>query len=248
MDSSRTIHFDIISLFPEMFEGPFQESILDRARQEGLLNVRLHNLRDYTLNKHGKVDDTPFGGGAGLVMNIEPIDRALQAIKQDRPQAYTVLLAPSGKRFDQGKAKELAEKSQIILVCGRYEGVDERVTENLVDEQLSIGDFVLSGGEIAAMVLVDAVTRLVPGVVGDPASLEEESFENGLLEYPQYTRPRDYKGSEVPEVLVSGDHKKIKEWQRKAALKKTARNRPDLIEQLNLTAEERAMLDETNDE
>ncbi len=247
-DSSRTIHFDIISLFPEMFEGPFQESILDRAREEGLLNVRLHNLRDYTLNKHGKVDDTPFGGGAGLVMNIEPIDRALQAIKQDRPQAYTVLMAPSGKRFDQKKAKELAEKSQIILICGRYEGVDERVAENLVDEQLSIGDFVLSGGEMAAMVLVDAVTRLVPGVVGDPASLEEESFENGLLEYPQYTRPRDYKGSEVPEVLVSGDHKKIKEWQRKAALKKTARNRPDLIEQLNLTAEERAMIDETNDE
>ncbi|QPJ61927.1 MAG: tRNA (guanosine(37)-N1)-methyltransferase TrmD [Candidatus Nitronauta litoralis] len=247
-DSSRTIHFDIISLFPEMFEGPFQESILDRAREEGLLDVRLHNLRDYTLNKHGKVDDTPFGGGAGLVMNIEPIDRALQAIKQDRPQALTVLLSPSGKRFDQKKARELADSNQIILICGRYEGVDERVAETLVDEQLSIGDYVLSGGEIPAMVLVDAVTRLIPGVVGDPASLDEESFENGLLEYPQYTRPRDYKGSEVPEVLVSGDHKKIKEWQRKAALKKTARHRPDLLEQLNLNNEERAMIDETNNE
>ncbi len=231
-----------------MFEGPFQESILDRAREEGLLQVRLHNLRDYTLNKHGKVDDTPFGGGAGLVMNIEPIDRALQSVKSDRPQAHTVILSPSGKRFDQKKARELSEKEQIILICGRYEGIDERVAENLVDEELSIGDFVLSGGEIAAMVLVDAVTRLIPGVVGDPASLDEESFENGMLEYPQYTRPRDYRGSEVPEVLVSGDHKKIKSWQRKAALKKTARNRPDLIGNLNLSAEERAMIEETDDE
>lgn len=247
-DSFRTIHFDIISLFPEMFEGPFQESILDRAREEGLLNVRLHNLRDYTLNKHGKVDDTPFGGGAGLVMNIEPIDRALQSVKRDRPHAHTVILAPSGKRFNQKKARELSEKEQIILICGRYEGIDERVAENLVDEELSIGDFVLSGGEIAAMVLVDAVTRLIPGVVGDPASLDEESFENGMLEYPQYTRPRDYHGSEVPEVLVSGDHKKIKSWQRKAALRKTARNRPDLIENLNLSVEERAMIEELDDE
>jgi tRNA (guanine37-N1)-methyltransferase len=247
-DSFRTIHFDIISLFPEMFEGPFQESILDRAREEGLLNVRLHNLRDYTLNKHGKVDDTPFGGGAGLVMNIEPIDRALQSVKSDRPHAHTVVLSPSGKRFDQKKARELSEKEQIILICGRYEGIDERVAENLVDEELSIGDFVLSGGEIAAMVVVDAVTRLIPGVVGDPASLDEESFENGMLEYPQYTRPRDYHGSEVPEVLVSGDHKKIKSWQRKAALEKTARNRPDLIENLNLSVEERAMIEEKDDE
>ncbi len=252
-DSFRTIHFDIISLFPEMFEGPFQESILDRARQEGLLKVRLHNLRDYTLNKHGKVDDTPFGGGAGLVMNIEPIHRALQAVKKGRPHAHTVVLSPGGKRFDQKKARELSEKQQVILICGRYEGIDERVAENLADEELSIGDFVLSGGEIPAMVLVDAVTRLIPGVVGDPASLEEESFENGLLEYPQFTRPRDYNGAEVPQVLVSGDHKKIKDWQRKAALKKTARNRPDLIEQVDLSTEERAMIseakiNETNDE
>ncbi len=242
-DSSNTIHFDIISLFPEMFDGPFRESILDRARQEGQLHIRLHQLRDYTLNKHGKVDDTPFGGGAGLVMNIEPIDRALQAVKQDRPDAWTVLLSPSGKKFDQKKARELSAKKEIILICGRYEGIDERVTDQLVDDELSIGDFVLSGGEIPAMVVVDAVTRLVPGVLGDPASLVEESFENGLLEYPQYTRPRDYNGAEVPEVLISGDHKKIKDWQRKASLKKTARNRPDMIESLNLSAEERALID-----
>ena len=169
-DSFRAIHFDIITLFPEMFDGPFRESILDRARQEGRLNVRLHHLRDYTLNKHGKVDDTPFGGGAGLVMNIEPIDRALQAVKKDRPGAWTVLLSPSGKKFDQKKARELSEKTEIVLICGRYEGIDERVAQTLVDEDLSIGDFVLSGGEIAAMAVVDAVARLVPGVVGDPFS------------------------------------------------------------------------------
>lgn len=241
-DSFRAIHFDIITLFPEMFDGPFRESILERARQEGRLNIRLHHLRDYTLNKHGKVDDTPFGGGAGLVMNIEPIDRALKAVREEGPQAWSILLSPSGKKFDQKKARELAEKERIVLVCGRYEGVDERVAQTLVDEDLSIGDFVLSGGEIAAMAVVDAVARLVPGVVGDPASLEEESFENGILEYPQYTRPREYDGIEVPEVLVSGDHKKIREWQRQAALKKTARNRPDLLDGNDLTPEERELL------
>ncbi len=244
-DSFRAIHFDIITLFPEMFDGPFRESILDRAREEKRLEVSLHNLRDYTLNKHGKVDDTPYGGGAGLVMNIEPIDRALQAVKEGRPNAWSVLLSPSGKKFDQKKARELSLKEDIILLCGRYEGVDERVAQTLVDEDLSIGDFVLSGGEIAAMALVDAVTRLVPGVVGDPASLEEESFENGILEYPQYTRPRDYAGLEVPEVLVSGDHKKIRQWQRQAALKKTARNRPDLMVNTELTPEERDFLKES---
>jgi len=243
-DSSKTIHFDIISIFPEMFDGPFRESLLKRAQEEGRVNIRLHDLRAYTLDKHGKVDDYPFGGGAGLVMGVEPIDRALEAVRQDRPGAYTVLLSPSGGRLDQEKAQALSEQESIILICGRYEGVDARVAEHWVDEELSIGDFVLSGGEIAAMAVVDAVARLLPGVVGDPASLDEESFSHGLLEYPQYTRPREYKGAAVPEVLVSGDHKKIKAWQRQEALKKTARNRPDLLKKMRLTQQDRALLEE----
>ncbi len=225
----RTIRFDLISIFPGMFESPFAESILKRAQDQGLLEIRFHDLRDYTLDKHHRVDDYPFGGGAGMVMNVEPIDRAVQAVKQDRPKARTLLLSPSGKLFDQQKALELSQLEEIILVCGRYEGVDERVPLHVVDEELSIGDFVLSGGEIAAMAVVESVTRLVPGVIGDETCLEEESFSDGLLEYPQYTRPRDYQGAKVPEVLVSGDPKKIREWQKQEALKKTGRHRPDLL-------------------
>ena len=228
----KTIRFDIISIFPGMFDSPFRESLLKRAQENGLLEIRTHDLRDYTLDKHGRVDDTPFGGGVGMVMNIEPIDRALEAVQKDRPGAHKVLLSPGGYPFDQKKAWELSRRENIILVCGRYEGVDERVTE-LVDEELSIGDYVLNGGEVAAMVVVEAVARLVPGVVGDEQSLHEESFASELLEYPQYTRPRDYKGYTVPEVLVSGDHKKIEEWKRQAALRKTAKYRPDLIKKLN---------------
>jgi tRNA (guanine37-N1)-methyltransferase len=177
------------------------------------------------------VDDTPFGGGVGMVMNIEPIDRALEAVKKDRPKAYSILLSPGGYRFDQKKAWELSRKDEIILVCGRYEGVDERVSE-LVDEELSIGDYVMNGGEVPAMVVVETVARLVPGVVGDEQSLTEESFSGEMLEYPQYTRPREYKGQGVPEVLLSGDHKKIEEWKRQAALKKTAKYRPDLVRKI----------------
>ncbi|TDJ48539.1 MAG: tRNA (guanosine(37)-N1)-methyltransferase TrmD [Nitrospina sp.] len=226
----RTIRFDLISIFPGMFESPFAESILKRAQDQGLVEIRFHDLRKYTLDKHHRVDDYPFGGGAGMVMNVEPIDRAVQAVKQDRPQARTILLSPAGRLFNQQKALELSQLEAIILVCGRYEGVDERVPLHVVDEELSIGDFVLSGGEIAAMAVVESVARLVPGVIGDAACLEEESFSQGLLEYPQYTRPRDYQGAQVPEVLVSGDPKKIKEWQRREALKKTARHRPDLLQ------------------
>ena len=227
----KTIRFDIISIFPGMFESPFRESLLNRARESGIVEIRTHDLREYTLNKHGRVDDTPFGGGVGLVLNVEPIDRALTAVKKDRPKAHSILLSPGGHRFDQKKAWELSRKDEIILVCGRYEGVDERVS-NLVDEELSIGDYVLNGGEVPAMVVVETVARLVPGVVGDEQSLEEESFASAMLEYPQYTRPREYKGHLVPEVLVSGDHKKIEEWKRQAALKKTAKYRPDLYRKI----------------
>ncbi len=233
----KTIRFDIISIFPGMFDSPFRESLLSKAQDNGIVEIRTHDLRDYTLDKHERVDDTPFGGGVGMVMNIEPIDRALEAVKKDRPKAYSILLSPGGYRFDQKKAWELSRKDEIILVCGRYEGVDERVSE-LVDEELSIGDYVLNGGEVPAMVVVETVARLVPGVVGDEQSLADESFSDKMLEYPQYTRPREYKGRSVPEVLVSGDHKKIEEWKRQAALKKTAKYRPDLVRKIKTDGSE----------
>jgi tRNA (guanine37-N1)-methyltransferase len=220
-----------------MFDSPFRESLLSKAQDNGIVEIRTHDLREYTLDKHNRVDDTPFGGGVGMVMNIEPIDRALEAVKKDRPKGYSILLSPGGYRFDQKKAWELSRKDEIILVCGRYEGVDERVSE-LVDEELSIGDYVLNGGEVPAMVVVETVARLVPGVVGDEQSLAEESFSDEMLEYPQYTRPREYKGYVVPEVLVSGDHKKIEAWKRQEALKKTAKYRPDLYRKIKTDGSE----------
>ena len=225
----RTLRFDIVSIFPGMFESPFGDSILQRAREEGLLDLRVHDLRDYSLNKHKKVDDTPFGGGVGMVMNVEPIARAITEVKKEVPETRTILLSPGGRPFNQKKAWELSRLPSLTLICGRYEGIDERVRQHFVDEEISIGDYVLTGGEIPAMVLVEAITRLLPGVLGDPESVVEESFADDLLEYPQYTRPRDYEGLEVPEILVSGDHKKIRDWQRAEALKKTARVRPDLL-------------------
>ena len=224
-----TLRFDIVSIFPGMFESPFGDSIIQRAREEGLLDLRVHDLRDYSLNKHRKVDDTPFGGGVGMVMNVEPIARVITAIKKEVPETRTILLSPGGRPFDQEKAWELSCLPSLTLICGRYEGVDERVRLHFVDEEISIGDYVLTGGEIPAMVLVEAISRLVPGVLGDPESVVEESFTGELLEYPQYTRPRDYQGFKVPEILVSGDHKKIRDWQKAEALKKTARVRPDLL-------------------
>ena len=225
----RTLRFDIVSIFPGMFESPFGDSIIQRAREEGLLDLRVHDLRDYSLNKHRKVDDTPFGGGVGMVMNVEPIARVIAAIKKEVPETRTILLSPGGRPFDQEKAWELSRLPSLTLICGRYEGVDERVRLHFVDEEISIGDYVLTGGEIPAMVLVEAISRLVPGVLGDPESVVEESFTDGLLEYPQYTRPRDYQGFKVPEILISGDHKKIRDWQKAEAVKKTARVRPDLL-------------------
>ena len=225
----RTLRFDIVSIFPGMFESPFGDSIIQRAREEGLLDLRVHDLRDYSLNKHRKVDDTPFGGGVGMVMNVEPIARVVAAIKKEVPETRTILLSPGGRPFDQEKAWELSRIPSLTLICGRYEGIDERVRLHFVDEEISIGDYILTGGEIPAMVLVEAISRLVQGVLGDPESTVEESFAGDLLEYPQYTRPRDYQGFKVPEILVSGDHKKIRDWQKAEALKKTARVRPDLL-------------------
>ena len=226
----RTLRFDIISIFPGMFESPFGDSIIRRAREEGLLDLHVHDLRDYSLNKHRKVDDAPFGGGVGMVMNVEPIARAITAVKKEVPETRTILLSPGGRPFDQEKAWELSRLQNLTLICGRYEGIDERVRLHYVDEEISIGDYVLTGGELPAMVLVETISRLLPGVLGDPESVVEESFHNDLLEYPQYTRPRDYEGFKVPEILVSGDPKKIRDWQKSEALKKTAQVRPDLLD------------------
>jgi tRNA (guanine37-N1)-methyltransferase len=228
------MQFDILSIFPEMFESVFRESIIARAKEKGLIDIFLHNLRDYSQSKHKKVDDYPFGGGVGMVMGVEPIALALDDLKRDGLPAHTVLMCPSGNRLDQKKARELTTRKRIILICGRYEGVDERVALHYADEEISIGDYILSGGEIPAMVLVDTVTRLIPRALGDPRSSEEESFEQGLLEYPQYTRPREFRGFKTPEVLLSGNHKEIEEWQKCEALEKTARRRPDLLKKIEI--------------
>ena len=211
-----------------MFESPFGESILKRAQDEELIEIVLHDLRDYTLDKHRKVDDSPFGGGVGLIMNVDPIVRAIELIKEKRHHARAVLLSPGGKPFNQKMAWELSREESLIFVCGRYEGVDERVL-NFVDDAISVGDYVMAGGEIPAMTLIEAVSRLIPGVVGDENSVLEESFEENRLEYPQYTKPREFRGLKVPDVLFSGHHKRIQDWQFKESLRKTAAMRPDLL-------------------
>ena len=224
----KTRQFDIITIFPEMFESPFGESILKRAQDQELLNISLHDLRKYTLDKHQKTDDHPFGGGVGLIMNVDPIVRAIETIKESKPGARAILLSPGGKSFNQKMAWELSREENLIFVCGRYEGVDERVL-NFVDDAISIGDYVMAGGEIPAMVLIESISRLIPNVVGDESSLVEESFECNRLEYPQYTKPREFRGLKVPDILLSGHHEKIQDWQLKEALKKTAQIRPDLL-------------------
>lgn len=224
------ITFHILSLFPEMFAGPFSESILKRAQEKGIISIKFYNLRDFSVDKHKTVDDTPYGGGAGMILKVDVMDRAITAIKSETNKALrSILMTPQGKRFNQTKARELSKLTDILLICGHYEGFDERIREHLVDEEISVGDFVLSGGEIAAMAVVDAVSRLIPGVLGKDESSEEESFslrdENGdlLLEYPIYTRPEEYKGWKVPEVLKSGNHTVIKKWRLEEAIKRTKR-------------------------
>ncbi|RLE11510.1 tRNA (guanosine(37)-N1)-methyltransferase TrmD [Candidatus Aerophobetes bacterium] len=239
------MRFDIITLFPSIFKSPFEESIIKRARQKRLVEVHLHNLRDFTTDAHRTVDDAPFGGGAGMVMKVEPIYKALNHIKKQLGRrAKVILLSPQGKIFNQKIALELAKEKNIILICGRYEGVDERVREHLVDEELSIGDYVLSGGEIPAMVVVDAVTRVVPGVLGNERSVKEDSFYRGLLDYPQYTRPAEFMGWEVPAVLRSGNHQRIREWRMRKRLEKTLQRRPDLLKKARLSPEEKRLLEE----
>ncbi|MCX5694045.1 MAG: tRNA (guanosine(37)-N1)-methyltransferase TrmD [Candidatus Omnitrophica bacterium] len=224
------MRIDIISIFPKMFSAVLDESIIKRAQQKGKVKIFTHDLRDYTLDKHSKVDDRPFGGGSGMVLQVEPIFRAIQAIKKKvKSKSKVILLSPQGKRLNQAYAKKLSVCRNLILICGHYEGVDERVRQYLVDEEISIGDYILTGGELAAMVLVDSLIRLIPGVLGDKNSLNFESFEGNLLEYPQYSRPAKFKNWLVPGVLVSGDHDKILAWRKLQALKRTKLRRPDLL-------------------
>ena len=225
------MRIDIITIFPGMFSAVLDESILKRAQEKGKVKVWVHDLRDYTLDKHRKVDDRPFGGGSGMVMQAEPIFRAVQEIKKKiKGKSKIILLCPQGKRFNQDYAKKLSKCSNLIFICGHYEGVDERVRKYLADVEISIGDYVLTGGELPAMVLVDSIVRLIPGVLGDKNSLNFESFEGNLLEYPQYSRPAKFKGYTVPEVLISGAHDKISAWRKSEALKRTQERRPDLLE------------------
>lgn len=219
------IRIGVLTLFPKMFENILGESILKRAQNKGLVAIKIHNLRDWTSDKHKTADDKPFGGGPGMVMKIEPIFKAIEELKKG---SKVILLTPQGAKLDQQSARKLAKEKSLVLICGHYEGVDERVRA-LADEEISIGDYILTCGEIPALVLIDSVVRLIPGVLGDDESAASESFENNLLEYPQYTRPAEFKGMKVPEVLLSGDHKKIEEWRKKEAVARTKSRRPDLL-------------------
>ena len=221
------MRIDVLTIFPGIFESPLRESLLGKAIQKGLMDVRVHDIRDFTEDRHRQVDDEPFGGGPGMVMMAEPVLRAVESLGEG--ERHSILLSPAGRPLDQALARELAAEPWLVLVCGRYEGVDERVIEGLPAEEVSIGDYVLSGGEIPALVVIEAVSRLIPGVVGKEESLAAESFEQGILDHPHYTRPQELRGMRVPDTLVSGDHAKVDEWRRRKAEEKTRRNRPDLL-------------------
>jgi tRNA (guanine37-N1)-methyltransferase len=225
------MHVDILTLFPAMFKGPFNESIVKRARESGALDLRLTDIRDFTTDRHRTVDDTPYGGGPGMVMKPGPLFAAVESVRS--AESRVVLLSPQGRLFRQNVAVEMSRLPHLVLVCGHYEGVDERVREHLVDDELSIGDFVLTGGELAAMVVVDAVSRLIPGVLGKEESVLEESHSSGLLEYPHYTRPAEFRGWRVPDILLSGNHGEIARWRRRESLRRTRARRPDLFSSLH---------------
>lgn len=237
------MRFHIMTLFPEMVLEGLHTSILKKAAESGFISIEAVNIRDFTSDKHQKVDDYPYGGGAGMVMQAQPVyDTYLSLVDKIGHRPRTIYLTPQGSVFRQGAAKEFAKEEDIILLCGHYEGIDERVLEEIVTDYVSIGDFVLTGGELAAMVIVDAVSRMVPGVLTNAESGSMESFEGNLLEFPQYTRPREWKGKEVPDVLLSGDHDKISQWRREQSIERTSLNRPDLLEQAELTVYEKACL------
>ena len=248
------MRFDLLTIFPEFFAGPFDFGIVQRARQQGLIEIAIHDLRSFTFDKHHVVDDRPFGGGDGMVLKPEPIFRAVESLLDAQPQgsgegqSAVILLSPQGRLFRQAEAARLArDYRRLILICGRYEGVDERVVEHLVTEEISIGDYVLTGGELPAMVLVDAVTRLLPDALGSETSAAHDSFSEGLLDCPHYTRPADFRSWRAPEVLLSGHHVEIARWRRRAALLKTLKARPELLERIALTEEERRWIDEARE-
>ena len=239
---STGLQFDVFTLFPEVF-GPYLDaSIIQRARQNGLLEVHLHNIRDWTTDKHHVCDDLPYGGGGGMVMKPDPIFKAVEGVLGTSPACPVVLLTPQGRLFTQKVAEELAQHPHLALICGRYEGVDERVREHLVTDQVSIGDYVLSGGELPALAVIDAVARLIPGVLGDPDGAWDDSHATGLLEYPHYTRPPEFRGWTVPEILLSGDHARIARWRRDQALLRTWLRRPDLLDKADLSPKDRQFL------
>lgn len=238
------MRFDVLTLFPGMFDSPLADSILAKAIEKKLIDVRAHNLRLWAAGRHQVTDDSPYGGGAGMVMKVEPMVAAIRDLREQNRSAQVVMMTPQGRRFDQAAARELAKSSSgLILVCGRYEGIDERVHQQ-VDAEFSIGDYVLTGGELPAMVIIDAVARLVPGVLGDATSAAHDTFEDGLLEYPQYTRPAEFEGEKVPEVLLSGDHGAIARWRRREQLKRTLQRRPDLLDRIELSPADRETLQE----
>ncbi len=230
--------FDILTLFPEMFQGPMTESILRRAQERELIDVRLHNIRDYATDRHKTVDDAPYGGGAGMVMKVEPLTACLEAVLAESPGARIILTSPTGRQLTQAIVAELAAGDGLVIICGRYEGIDERVRQLFPLDEISLGDFVLTGGELAAMTLVDAVTRLVPGVLGSEESAQTDSFSDGLLEYPHYTRPPEFRGYGVPDALLSGNHAGIARWRRQQSLRTTLARRPDLLPDAPLDRED----------
>lgn len=240
---------DVLTIFPEIISAYLDEGILKIARQKGLLDATVCNIRDFAAGRHKETDDYPFGGGPGMVFKPEPIFKAMDALSEDGEPRRVILLSPQGKTFDQAMAEGFSrEEKRLVFICGRYEGIDERVRLSLVDEEVSIGDYVLTGGELAALVIIDAVTRLIPGVLGDDKSIENESFSWGLLDYPQYTRPREFRGLGVPEVLISGNHKDIEAWRRKEALRKTMQMRPELLKKINLTELDKKLISEIEEE
>jgi tRNA (guanine37-N1)-methyltransferase len=235
--------FDILTIFPDMLEGPLTASILGKAADKGLIDVNLHNLRDWAAGKHKVTDDTPYGGGDGMVMKVEPVAAALSELREKRPASRVLLMSPQGKTFQQADAERFSQEAGLVFVCGRYEGFDERI-RSLVDEEISLGDFVLTGGELAAATILDATARLLPGVLGAAGSAQGDSFSDGLLEYPQYTRPAEFKGVRVPEVLASGNHQLIANWRRREQLRRTLERRPELLESAPLSKEDLLYLDE----
>ena len=239
---------NILTVFPEMFESVFSASILGRAREQGLLEIRLTDIRAFSAAKHKNTDDYPFGGGAGMVMTAQPIMDAMASVSASLPGARRIYLGPRGRKLTTSLARELAQEDSLVLLCGHYEGVDQRALDACIDEEISIGDYILTGGELAAMVLTDCVARFIPGVLGCAESPEEESFSDGLLEYPQYTRPRELDGRTVPEVLLSGDHAKIRAWRRRESLRATLRFRPDLLEGADLSPDDLKIVKELENE